>query len=107
MGGVRARRWDVKGQRRGVKVWTHALKGGGKAVKGYGTELHVDQEAWNNNGGVVTVDGEALKGDAWRSRGEERRSVTKGQQRSVKCRRRDTKGDGKVVKVGGDAYKND
>ena len=44
MGGVRARRRGVKGQRRGVKVRPDALKGGG-ALKGYGTELHVDQEA--------------------------------------------------------------
>ena len=38
---------------------------------------------------------------------QRRRSVAKGQQRSGKCRRRDTKGDGKVLKVGEDAYKND
>ena len=30
-----------------------------------------------NNGGVVTVDGEALKGDAWRSEGEEKALKTK------------------------------
>ena len=39
--------------------------------------MHVDQEAWNNNGGVVTVYGEALKGDAWRSKGEEKALKTK------------------------------
>ena len=77
MGGVRARRRGVKGQRRGVKVRPDALKDGGKALKGYGTELHVDQEAWNNNGGVVTFDGEALKTDAWRSKGEVKASKTK------------------------------
>ena len=54
-----------------------AFKGGGKASKGYGTEQDVDQEAWNNNGGVVTVDAEALKGDAWRSEGEEKALKTK------------------------------
>ena len=34
--------------------------------------LNGDQEALNNNGGVVTVDGEALKGDAWRFKGDEK-----------------------------------
>ena len=77
MGGARARRRGVKGQKSGVNVRPEALKGGGKALKGYGTEIHVDQEAWNNNGGVVTVYGEALKGDAWRSKGEEKALKTK------------------------------
>ena len=77
MGGVKTRRRGAKGQRRGVIVRPNALIGGGKALKGYGTELHVDQEAWNNNGGVVTVAGEALKGDAWRSKGEEKALKTK------------------------------
>ena len=57
-----------------------ALKGGGEALKGYWTELEGDQEALNNNGGVVTVDGEALKGDAWRFMGEVKAFKTK------KCR---------------------
>ena len=40
-------------------------------------ELDGDQEALNNNGGVVTVYGEALKGDAWRVKGEEKALKTK------------------------------
>ena len=43
----------------------------------YGTELDGDQEALNNNGGVITVDGEALKGDAWRFKGKEKALKTK------------------------------
>ena len=41
---ARAQRRGVKGQRRSVNVRPDALIGGGKALKGYGTELHVDQE---------------------------------------------------------------
>ena len=57
-----------------------ALKGGGEALKGYWTEVEGDQEALNNIGGLVTVDGEALKGDEWRFMGEVKAFKTK------KCR---------------------
>ena len=40
-------------------------------------ELDGDREALNNNGGVVTVDGEALKGDVWRFKGEDKALKTK------------------------------
>ena len=61
------------GEARGVKVRPDALKGGVEASKGYGTEQNGDQEAVNNNGGMLTGDGEALKGDVWRLRATRKR----------------------------------
>ena len=73
-GGVKVRRHGIKGQRRGVKVRPDAGWGG---IKGLWNGAKLRPGTLSNNGDVVMVDGEALDGDAWRFKGEEKALKTK------------------------------